>query len=78
MIMIGNETDLHYKVVDMIRRFYPDSILVAGLLISGGGGRGGGLINFPPLKRGDLLERGGLFERGGLIVDLRYVYSSKW
>ena len=30
MIMIGNETDLHYKVVDMIRRFYPDSILVAG------------------------------------------------
>ena len=30
-------------------------------------GRGrGGLINFPPLKRGDLLER------GGLIEDLRY------
>ena len=29
--MIGNETDLHYKVVDMIRRFYPDTILVAGL-----------------------------------------------
>ena len=31
MIMIGNETDLHYKVVDLIRRYYPDSILVAGL-----------------------------------------------
>ena len=31
MIMTGNETDLHYKVVGMIRRFYPDSILVAGL-----------------------------------------------
>ena len=31
MIMIGNETDLHYKVVDLIRRFYPDSIIVAGL-----------------------------------------------
>ena len=31
MIMIGNETDLHYKVVDMIRRFYPDSTLEAGL-----------------------------------------------
>ena len=30
MIMIGNETDLHYKVVDLIRRYYPDSILVAG------------------------------------------------
>ena len=29
--MISNETDLHYKVVDMIRRFCPDSILVAGL-----------------------------------------------
>ena len=31
MIMIGNETDLHYKVVDLIKRYYPDSILVAGL-----------------------------------------------
>ena len=33
----------------------------------------GGLINFPPLKRGSLLERGGggLFEMGGLIEDLR-------
>ena len=29
--MIGNETNLHYKVVDLIRRYYPDSILVAGL-----------------------------------------------
>ena len=29
--MIGNENDLHYKVVDLIRRYYPDSILVAGL-----------------------------------------------
>ena len=29
--MIGNETDLHYKVVDLIRRYYPDIILVAGL-----------------------------------------------
>ena len=35
------------------------------------GEREGGLINFPPLKRGGLLERGGLFERGGLIEDLR-------
>ena len=31
MIMIGNDTDLHYKVVDLIRKYYPDSILVAGL-----------------------------------------------
>ena len=31
MIVIGNETDLHYKVVDLIRRYYPDNILVAGL-----------------------------------------------
>ena len=31
MIMIGNERDLHYKVVQLIRSFYPDSILVAGL-----------------------------------------------
>ena len=29
--MIGNETDLHFKIVDFIRKFYPDSILVAGL-----------------------------------------------
>ena len=31
MIMIGNETDLHNKVVDLIRKYYPDTILVAGL-----------------------------------------------
>ena len=31
MIMIGSETDLHYKIVDLIRRYYPDTILVAGL-----------------------------------------------
>ena len=31
MIMIGNETDLHYKAVGLIRKYYPDSILVAGL-----------------------------------------------
>ena len=31
MIMIGNETDLHYKVVSLIRKYYPDTILVAGL-----------------------------------------------
>ena len=30
--MIGNETDFHCKVVDLIKRFYPDSILVAGLV----------------------------------------------
>ena len=33
----------------------------------GGLNREGGLINFPPMKRG------GLFERGGLIEDLRYI-----
>ena len=31
MIMTGDETDLHYKVVDLIRRYYPDAVLVAGL-----------------------------------------------
>ena len=31
MFKIENETDLHYEVVDLIRRYYPDSILVAGL-----------------------------------------------
>ena len=31
MILIGNGTDLHYKVVDLIRRYYPDTILIAGL-----------------------------------------------
>ena len=31
MIMIGNERDLHYKVVQLIRNYYLDSILVAGL-----------------------------------------------
>ena len=33
----------------------------------GGLNREGGLINFPPLKRG------GLLERGGLIEDLHYL-----
>ena len=38
----------------------------------GGGPNGeGGLINFPPLKKG------GLFERGALIEDLRYCYFYK-
>ena len=31
MIMISNERDLHYKVVQLIRNYYPDSVLVAGL-----------------------------------------------
>ena len=31
MIMTGNETDCRYKVVGLIRRYYPDTILVAGL-----------------------------------------------
>ena len=31
MIMTGNETDLHYQVVRLIRNYYPDSLLVAGL-----------------------------------------------
>ena len=29
MIMISNEKELHYKVVNLIRNYYPDSILVA-------------------------------------------------
>ena len=47
-----------------------------------GRGRGGlnreeGLINFPPLKRGGLLERGTYLRGGGgvLIEDLRYTHS---
>ena len=39
----------------------------------GGLNREGGLLNFPPLKRGRLLERGGLIGQGGLIEDLRYL-----
>ena len=31
MIMIGNEPDLHHKVVGLIRKYYPDTVLVAGL-----------------------------------------------
>ena len=31
MFKIENETDLNYKVVQLIRNYYPDSILVAGL-----------------------------------------------
>ena len=31
MFKIENETDLHCKVVQYIRRFYPEAIIVAGL-----------------------------------------------
>ena len=31
MIMISNEKELHYKVVQLIKNYYPDSLLVAGL-----------------------------------------------
>lgn len=31
MIMISNEKELHYKVVNLIKNYYPDAILVAGL-----------------------------------------------
>ena len=31
MFKIENETDLRYKVVQYIRRFYPEAILIAGL-----------------------------------------------
>ena len=31
VIMIGNETQLHYKVVYLINIFYPDSLSIAGL-----------------------------------------------
>ena len=31
MIMISNERELHYKAVQLIRNYYPDSLLVAGL-----------------------------------------------
>ena len=31
MIMISNEKELHYKVVNLIRKYYPDTLIVAGL-----------------------------------------------
>ena len=31
MIMISNEKELHYKVINLIRNYYPDSILVAAM-----------------------------------------------
>ena len=31
MIMISNEKELHYKVVNLIRNYYPDTILVAAM-----------------------------------------------
>ena len=31
MIMISNEKELHYKVVQLIRNYYPDAILVAAM-----------------------------------------------
>ena len=31
MILIENERDLHYKVVNLIRTYYPNALLIAGL-----------------------------------------------
>ena len=31
MFKIANEMDLHCKVVQLIRNYYPDAIMVAGL-----------------------------------------------
>ena len=31
MIMIGNETSLHYQIIKVIRRFYPHALIIAGL-----------------------------------------------
>lgn len=31
MFKVENETDLHYKVVQCIRRFYLEAIIIAGL-----------------------------------------------
>ena len=31
MMLIANETDLHYKVVQLIRNYYPDALLIPGL-----------------------------------------------
>ena len=31
MIMIGNETSLHYQIIKVIRRFYPHALLLPGL-----------------------------------------------
>ena len=43
----------------------------------GGLNREGGLINFPPLKRGGgLIREGGLFERGWLNRGLAYLQKN--
>lgn len=48
MFKTENETDLHYKVVDYIRRFYPEAIIVAGL----------GELQDTPSKRTDSWKKG--------------------
>ena len=48
MFKIENETDLHGKVVDYVRRFYPEAIIVAGL----------GDLQDTPSKRIDSWKKG--------------------
>ena len=48
MFKIENETDLHCKVVDYVRRFYPEAIIVAGL----------GDLQDTPSKRIDSWKKG--------------------
>lgn len=58
MFKIENETDLYYKVVQYIRRFYPEAIIVPGL----------GELQDTPNKRIDAWEKGYLKGQGELLV----------
>ena len=64
MFKIENETDLHHKVVEYIKRFYPDAILIAGL----------GENQDTPTKRINSLKKG--YMKGQAILSSRIIIKS--
>ena len=58
MFKTENETDLHYKVVQYIRHFYPEAIIVPGL----------GELQDTPNKRIDAWKKGYLKGQGDLLI----------
>lgn len=59
MFKIGNETDFHYKVVQYIKRFYPDVLINPGL----------GELQDTSIKRIDAYKKGYLEGSTDLIIN---------
>ena len=63
MIMIGNETSLHYQIIKVIRRFYPHALLLPGL----------GELQDTSSKRIDAYHKG--YQRGQADIVINNYYQ---